>query len=884
MTRTDNCIIFYARGRDTQSGDEVTFITVELLRSHLYVRARITGDFAIVGDGHVDSMMPVRKSLYFSYQFPTEIALNSAHEVTITLRKENFVVYIDDKSESFYFLVTLNATSDVEVSLIQLPADLLTGIIFFGGMPIDMWSAARSSRHTQLNRRYMLGCITQLLINSAIIRYNDVLAIHQRISAEWIISSTCQSNTQITCAELHCQPYATCVNRPNGQAYCECSGTAMSGDHCDNMPEFGYYCGRSGIYAGVYLVNSFVKRTWTMEDSIAVGVLTNYSEGTLLRIENLVGTVMYVEVRLKSGRLFVDYINERRKLNVTLPLPETTGLTAAEYTVIKLHRRKDVLVISVYTREDQYFKTEGVQLAGIEGFSSGKFRISLCGRLSGNITSYFTGIVSGLEWNSVNLFEFGRSNSSRKRELRGDVVEVHPTYQLYPWPCYGIFSLVNCSDSDGSLLPLSPKRKSTRRTPLVIAPPLTGYGDALYVGFDSGRIERIMVALDGGIPIAWIEAFAVISAILLFGAAIGSIYANGLANCFLPPAAALAPETVPLSSAADNADDIGTAKPSDVRSAPPPAVRAGDMAVVGVNDVRSHQSAMMPIANNYAMMAHNAAMPYVYTMPVPVMVMPVPYLANQPIFPLQHSRPLEQIAYDDGRRSGLRITEIESRPSSANRGRQSAATMRRSATTDMRFGGTETIFEKKTLTLDRSQSQTFRSATSINMPGLVEIGDEYKVSCFVATTDSQFVVTGSSCGPPQFWSLETGEVCRVFQDAAHDDYSISAHELHLACNDTMLVGEISVDRSLIASRFALDVPTNYRRLQIWRMADGSALSMPCLLYCTASNLLNNKQYVVAAALDNEQNVLSVCLWNVLLNEPAAFPDRRVATRRRHFAL
>ena len=47
--------------------------------------------------------------------------------------------------------------------------------------------------------------------------------------------------------------------------------------------------------------------------------------------------------------------------------------------------------------------------------------------------------------------------------------------------------------------------------------------------------------------------------------------------------------------------------------------------------------------------------------------------------------------------------------------------------------------------------------------GQVEIPDEYKVSCFVMTSDGRRVVTGSSSGPPHvFDAQKSGELIQVF--------------------------------------------------------------------------------------------------------------------------
>lgn len=95
--------------------------------------------------------------------------------------------------------------------------------------------------------------------------------------------------------------------------------------------------------------------------------------------------------------------------------------------------------------------------------------------------------------------------------------------------------------------------------------------------------------------------------------------------------------------------------------------------------------------------------------------------------------------------------------------------------------------------------------------GPVEIPDEYKVSCFVCTADGSRVITGSSTGSPHVFDVaRSGELVRVMDGVPGPELLACSHDLHLAVDETLLVGLVSVDPTTLDP----SLPSTIRRVQV----------------------------------------------------------------------
>ncbi|VDD74833.1 unnamed protein product [Mesocestoides corti] len=130
--------------------------------------------------------------------------------------------------------------------------------------------------------------------------------------------------------------------------------------------------------------------------------------------------------------------------------------------------------------------------------------------------------------------------------------------------------------------------------------------------------------------------------------------------------------------------------------------------------------------------------------------------------------------------------------------------------------------------------------------------DDLKVDCCVLTQNSRYVVTGSASGPPQVWDMQTGEPYKVMNG---DELGCS--DLHLAVNDTLLVGQVIED-------FQSAETTKMHRLQLWNFVTGEQLEMPAEILCSASCVSNAGEHIVAARATPQGQ--SILVWDLVGNQ------------------
>ncbi|KAH8856466.1 F-box/WD repeat-containing protein sel-10 [Schistosoma japonicum] len=133
-----------------------------------------------------------------------------------------------------------------------------------------------------------------------------------------------------------------------------------------------------------------------------------------------------------------------------------------------------------------------------------------------------------------------------------------------------------------------------------------------------------------------------------------------------------------------------------------------------------------------------------------------------------------------------------------------------------------------------------------------------KVDCVVITKNSKYVVTGSGMGPPQVWDTQSGDLCKIM-----DGQEFGCTDLHLACDDTVLVAQVLDD---ITGLDTLNEPSEIRvkRLQLWDFASGRQLEMPMEIMCTATCITRSSEYVIISQITQEGPAILV--WNLPGNQ------------------
>ncbi|KAG5441064.1 Neurexin-3, variant 2 [Clonorchis sinensis] len=130
-----------------------------------------------------------------------------------------------------------------------------------------------------------------------------------------------------------------------------------------------------------------------------------------------------------------------------------------------------------------------------------------------------------------------------------------------------------------------------------------------------------------------------------------------------------------------------------------------------------------------------------------------------------------------------------------------------------------------------------------------------KVDCVLITSDSRYFVTGSGMGPPKTWDAKSGEIHQIMEGN-----EAGCTDLHLACNDTVLVTQVVDDfMDTIGDPSALRI----KRLQLWDFATGHQLEMPVEVMCTATCLARASHHVIVARCTPSGPTILV--WNLSAN-------------------
>ncbi|KAH9500063.1 hypothetical protein Btru_076507 [Bulinus truncatus] len=140
------------------------------------------------------------------------------------------------------------------------------------------------------------------------------------------------------------------------------------------------------------------------------------------------------------------------------------------------------------------------------------------------------------------------------------------------------------------------------------------------------------------------------------------------------------------------------------------------------------------------------------------------------------------------------------------------------------------------------------------------MGEEIRVDCCLMTGDGHSVVTGSSLGPPQVWNMATGELLRIMQGE-----TVGSTNLHLVCNDKLLVGAINADLEI--NQYSTPKGVHNYQFQIWDFASGRPLEMAQQEICSALTVMSDNDKVVFARSDKFGGGTNIVVWDLLGNQP-----------------
>ncbi|CAG5122156.1 unnamed protein product [Candidula unifasciata] len=140
------------------------------------------------------------------------------------------------------------------------------------------------------------------------------------------------------------------------------------------------------------------------------------------------------------------------------------------------------------------------------------------------------------------------------------------------------------------------------------------------------------------------------------------------------------------------------------------------------------------------------------------------------------------------------------------------------------------------------------------------MGEEIRVDCCLMTGDGHSVVTGSSLGPPQVWNMSNGELLRIMQGE-----TVGSTNLHLVCNDRLLVGAVNADLEI--NQYSVPKGVHNYVFQIWDFASGHPLGMADNETCSALTVMSDNDKVVFGRSDKFGGGTNIVVWDLLGNQP-----------------
>ncbi|BFZ21895.1 hypothetical protein BsWGS_24934 [Bradybaena similaris] len=169
----------------------------------------------------------------------------------------------------------------------------------------------------------------------------------------------------------------------------------------------------------------------------------------------------------------------------------------------------------------------------------------------------------------------------------------------------------------------------------------------------------------------------------------------------------------------------------------------------------------------------------------------------------------------------------------------------------------------KTIRTVGGQKQMMGYAAGSNSNVIVTpgaMGEEIRVDCCLMTGDGHSVVTGSSLGPPQVWNMSNGELLRIMQGE-----TVGSTNLHLMCNDRLLVGSVNSDLEI--NQYSVPKGVHNYVFQIWDFSSGHPLGMTDNETCSALTVMSDNDKVVFGRSDKFGGGTNIVVWDLLGNQP-----------------
>ncbi|KAK6166927.1 hypothetical protein SNE40_023527 [Patella caerulea] len=742
----------------------------------------------------------------------------------------------------------------------------LQGPLYIGGLPQNMFDQDYVSG-ALLSKNGFQGCLASIDLSGAV----PDLVKYGGGSTNIITGCT---EIQAVCGPETCTNFGKCV--PDGALFrCDCNMTSFVGTIC-NEEAIGFRLKETRTKDGI-LIYTYSQgfEPSSMTDDIAFGFMTNEPDGILMRVNSaLVGD--FIELRLENGHVIAEYDTDSSGKSSKI-VQSSRRFNDGKYHVVRFYRTSNNATLRVddigarinshSVRHGVFDKHGSIHIGGY--------------RVNNAIQRPFNGIIAGMYFNGLRVMDMAANK--RQTVWIGDVA-------IAPSP----FSL-----SGSTIIIRTPKPdlpKVTVGPPVTLPPPVipgkvpdgtggggiggTGGGTVVSGGgggsgilLGGGSAQPLAAASVGGVPTGGFvgggpRAGAVVGTVLgILALASSMMWAFYLCKpgwCVRPAGAGGAPVAISPPRAGSNLGAVtaagGMAGAGSIVGGSAAAGGAGaggggvNYDTATLRGTGTFTSSGTTIGTPKAGRAHLGSTASQGSAAY--------YQQNTSVVDggnLGSPATLGSYHYEG---HGMADYDLAHGMGGAGGG----------GSANYQSNTLQSGYSASTMTMYNYNMQNVRTVTgqhqmmgygAQNMipPTPGAMGEEVRVDCCLMTADGRSVVTGSSHGPPQCWDMQSGELLRTMKG-----YTMGSTNLHLACNDRMLVGAVNADLDI--NEYSVRKGVTNRQLQIWDFTNGQPLEMSSLIeYCSAVCVMSDNDKVVFARTDKFGNATAVVVWDILGNQP-----------------
>ncbi|XP_052825988.1 uncharacterized protein LOC106882798 isoform X1 [Octopus bimaculoides] len=341
--------------------------------------------------------------VYDTGKNPTSIHLNSLdvsddkwHSVKINFVTPQQIIAHVDGSEVIY---NQQASDKLD----------LDGPLYLGGIPKSLLKGKIAEQLSSTHG--FKGCLASIHLNDKPVGMGNLAGKGSSIKSGCLaISTICQKTT--------CANNGRCHQGPTGYL-CDCDKTGYTGTRCTEQP-LGYYIGKNKLHGVIVYTYPPDKRIDSSEEELALGFMTQHTNGVLTRIVSSVNDD-FIEIRMVDGKIQAIYDTAGSKHILSSIGNYSDGQYHTLYftrnftdSVLLIDNNESITSENEDTYPAGYFdKLTTITVGAAEKISASEYK------------EPFYGIIGGYNFNNLFLF-----NNRRKLTISGDAVIADIPYSL----------------------------------------------------------------------------------------------------------------------------------------------------------------------------------------------------------------------------------------------------------------------------------------------------------------------------------------------------------------------------------------------------------------------------------------------------------------------